>query len=244
MSENLTTKEVATINSKEVAEMMETRHSDLMRKIDKINKDFTERKIALSDYWLESSYVDASGKSNKCYEVTKMGCEFLAHKSTGSKGNIFTAKYMQRFNEMEKELQQIQVASYMIADPIERAKKWIEEETIRQEQAKLLENQKPKVEVYDTFIEKEHTLGFRELKKEIISATDLNIKEEKFKEVLRELNLITSKKVKATSYAVRNGYAVTKDVDTNTGTRTQDRFTMSARDLVLDYINENDIDLE
>ena len=244
MSENLTTKEIATINSKEVAEMMETRHSDLMRKIDKINKDFTERKIALSDYWLESSYVDASGKSNKCYEVTKMGCEFLAHKSTGSKGNIFTAKYMQRFNEMEKELQQIQVASYMIADPIERAKKWIEEETIRQEQAKLLENQKPKVEVYDTFIEKEHTLGFRELKKEIISATDLNIKEEKFKEVLRALNLITSKKVKATSYAVRNGYAVTKDVDTNTGTRTQDRFTMSARDLVLDYINENDIDLE
>lgn len=244
MSENLTTKEIATINSKEVAEMMETRHSDLMRKIDKINKDFTERKIALSDYWLESSYVDASGKSNKCYEVTKMGCEFLAHKSTGSKGNIFTAKYMQRFNEMEKELQQIQVASYMIADPIERAKKWIEEETIRQEQAKLLENQKPKVEVYDTFIEKEHTLGFRELKKEIISATDLNIKEEKFKEVLRALNLITSKKVKATSYAVRNGYVVTKDVDTNTGTRTQDRFTMSARDLVLDYINENDIDLE
>lgn len=102
----------------------------------------------------------------------------------------------------------------------------------------------PKAEVYDTFIEKEHTLGFRELKKEIISATDLDIKEEKFKEVLRALNLITSKKVKATSYAVRNGYAVTKDVDTNTGTRTQDRFTMSARDLVLDYINENDIDLE
>lgn len=102
----------------------------------------------------------------------------------------------------------------------------------------------PKAEVYDTFIEKEHTLGFRELKKEIISATDLNIKEEKFKEVLRALNLITSKKVKAISYSIRSGYAVTKDVDTNTGTRTQDRFTMSARDLVLDYINENDIDLE
>ena len=107
-----------------------------------------------------------------------------------------------------------------------------------------IEELTPKAEVYDTFIEKEHTLGFRELKKEIISATDLNIKEEKFKEVLRALNLITSKKVKATSYAVRNGYAVTKDVDTNTGTRTQDRFTMSARDLVLDYINENDINLE
>ena len=125
-------------------------HSKLLRKISGINKDFTEAKIGLSDYWLESSYVDASGKSNKCYEITKMGCEFLAHKSTGSKGNIFTAKYMEKFNEMEKELQQIQVASYMIADPIERAKKWIEEETIRQEQAKLLEEQKPLVEFAST----------------------------------------------------------------------------------------------
>lgn len=239
MSENLTTKEIATINSKEVAEMMETRHSDLMRKIDKINKDFTERKIALSDYWLESSYVDASGKSNKCYEVTKMGCEFLAHKSTGSKGNIFTAKYMQRFNEMEKELQQIQVASYMIADPIERAKKWIEEETIRQEQAKLLENQKPKVEVYDNFIDKSHTLGFRELRKEIESTSGLRVKENKLREILRELKIINPSNIKATAYAIRKGLAVTKDIDLDIGTKTQDRFTMSARDLVLEYVLDN-----
>lgn len=239
MSENLTTKEIATINSKEVAEMMETRHSDLMRKIDKINKDFTERKIALSDYWLESSYVDASGKSNKCYEVTKMGCEFLAHKSTGSKGNIFTAKYMQRFNEMEKELQQIQVASYMIADPIERAKKWIEEETIRQEQAKLLENQKPKVEVYDNFIDKSHTLGFRELRKEIESASGIRVKENKLREILRELKIINPSNIKATADAIRKGLAVTKDIDLDIGTKTQDRFTMSARDLVLEYVLDN-----
>lgn len=33
--------------------------------------------------------------------------------------------------------------SYMITDPVERAKKWIEEETVRQEQAKQLEAQKP-----------------------------------------------------------------------------------------------------
>lgn len=107
MSENLTTKEIATINSKEVAGMMETRHSDLMRKIEGINKDFNERKIALVDYWLESSYVDKKGEERKCYEVTKMGCEFLAHKSTGKKGNIFTARYMERFNQMEEALQQI-----------------------------------------------------------------------------------------------------------------------------------------
>ena len=149
MNENLTTKEIATINSKEVAEMMEMEHKTLLRKIDSINKDFGSAKVCHENYWVESTYENR-GKDYRCYEVTKMGCEFLAHKSTGKKGNIFTAKYMERFNEMEKELQQIQVASYMISDPIERAKKWIEEETIRQEQAKLLEEQKPLVDFAST----------------------------------------------------------------------------------------------
>ena len=172
---NLQIKEIATINSKEVAEMMETRHSDLMRKIDKINKDFTERKIALSDYWLESSYVDASGKSNKCYEVTKIGCEFLAHKSTGTKGNIFTARYMQKFNEMEKTLKNIHTESYMIDDPIERAKKWIEEETVRQEQAKLIEEQKPKVEFYEKVLDSKNTYTTTQIAKDYgMSAINFN----------------------------------------------------------------------
>ena len=239
MSENLTTKEIATINSKEVAEMMETRHSDLMRKIDKINKDFTERKIALSDYWLESSYVDKKGEERKCYEVTKMGCEFLAHKSTGTKGNIFTARYMQKFNEMEKALQNMYIESYRIEDPIERAKKWIEEETVRREQAKLIEEQTPKVEVYDNFVDKEHTLGFRELRKELESTLDITINENRFKDVMREYNLI-GKRVKATAFAIRNGFAVTKDIDlVNGGTTTQDRFTMKTRDLLLERYRNN-----
>ena len=239
MNTNLIEKEIATINSKEVAEMMETRHSDLMRKIEGINKDFNERKIALVDYWLESSYVDKKGEERKCYEVTKMGCEFLAHKSTGTKGNIFTARYMQKFNEMEKALQNVHIESYRIEDPIERAKKWIEEETVRREQAKLIEEQTPKVEVYDNFVDKEHTLGFRELRKELESTLDITINENRFKDVMREYNLI-GKRVKATAFAIRNGFAVTKDIDlVNGGTTTQDRFTMKTRDLLLERYRNN-----
>ena len=37
-----------------------------------------------------------------CYEVTKIGCDFLANKFTGEKGILFTAKYVKRFNEMER----------------------------------------------------------------------------------------------------------------------------------------------
>ena len=193
MNENLTTKEIATINSKEVAGMMEMEHSKLLRKISGINKDFTEAKIGLSDYWLESSYVDASGKSNKCYEVTKMGCEFLAHKSTGKKGNIFTAKYMERFNEMEKELQQIQVASYMIADPIERAKKWIEEETIRQEQAKLLEEQKPLVDFASTVHEAGNAITIGEFAKILREEKGIKIGRNILFQRLREFKVLDKK---------------------------------------------------
>ena len=97
-----------TIISTEVAEMMEMEHSKLLRKIDGINKDFTEAKIGLSEYWHEAHYFDKSGKANRCYDITKKGCEFLAHKTTGTKGNLFTARYMDRFEEMENSLKNMQ----------------------------------------------------------------------------------------------------------------------------------------
>ena len=34
--------------------------------------------------------------------VTKKGCEFIAHKMTGQKGTEFTARYINRFHEMEE----------------------------------------------------------------------------------------------------------------------------------------------
>lgn len=92
---------IQTIISTEVAEMMEMEHSKLLRKIDGITKDFSEAKIGLANYWIESEYLDAQKKPRKCYEITKKGCEFLAHKTTGTKGNLFTARYMDRFEEME-----------------------------------------------------------------------------------------------------------------------------------------------
>ena len=89
------------ISSREVAEMMEVEHFNLLKKIDGINKDFTEFKIDFSKYWLESSYKDNSGKNNREFQITKRGCEYLAHKTTGTKGNLFTDKYMDRFEQMK-----------------------------------------------------------------------------------------------------------------------------------------------
>ncbi len=108
----------STITSMEVAEMMETEHWKLLRKIDggKDRKGYvqilTDNQMGVSDYFIPSSYTDASGKENKCYEVTKLGCDFLANKSTGEKGILFTARYVKRFYEMEHQVKQIPITEH------------------------------------------------------------------------------------------------------------------------------------
>lgn len=97
------------LDSREVAEMMEMEHPKLLRKIDDINEDFRKSKIGFSKYWEESSYqVIGQTRSYRCFLITKRGCEFLAHKTTGTKGNLFTDKYMDRFAEMENYIEKVQ----------------------------------------------------------------------------------------------------------------------------------------
>ena len=100
--------DIKTISSREVAVMMDMTskdgHSDLMKKIGKINETLLSEKIPTANYWFESTYKDSTGRTLKEYQVTKKGCEMLAHKSTGNKGIIFTHKYMERFEQMEQAL--------------------------------------------------------------------------------------------------------------------------------------------
>lgn len=96
-----------TLDSREVAEMVEKRHSDLIRDIETYLQYLENAKLRSQDFFIESSYKsEGNNKTYKCYEVTKKGCEFIAHKLTGQKGAIFTAKYINRFHDMETSLQQ------------------------------------------------------------------------------------------------------------------------------------------
>ena len=89
------------LDSREVAEMMEVQHKHLLEKIDGINKDFVAENVATKKYWEESTFENR-GKQYRNYLITKRGCEFLAHKTTGTKGNLFTDKYMDRFEQMKE----------------------------------------------------------------------------------------------------------------------------------------------
>ena len=91
-------------DSRQVAEMTDKRHGDLCRDIAKYIAILAERNFALSDFFVESVYKDTSGKANKCYLLTKKGCDMVANKMTGETGVLFTATYIDKFYEMEHRL--------------------------------------------------------------------------------------------------------------------------------------------
>lgn len=93
-----------TLKSMEVADMVEKEHSKLLRDIRRYIKQLGEAKIGFSDFFQESTYISEQNKVMPCFDITRKGCEFIAHKMTGPKGTVFTARYVNRFHEMEREL--------------------------------------------------------------------------------------------------------------------------------------------
>ena len=150
------------IDSREVAKMMGKEHKVLMRDIRtyvgylKDNEQSTD--LHPANFFIESSYKNENNQSYPCYLLTKKGCDMVANKMTGAKGVLFTATYVTRFEEMENELKNkavAPVASYMISDPIERAKLWIKEEEQRMLLAETVETQVKVIEEKDEIIEKQ-----------------------------------------------------------------------------------------
>lgn len=90
-----------TITSMEAAEWCGKEHSKLLRDIRNYISQLGEAKIGFSDFFKESTYITEQNKQLPCFLVSKKGCEFIAHKMTGQKGTEFTARYINRFHEME-----------------------------------------------------------------------------------------------------------------------------------------------
>lgn len=100
-AERKASKQTYALDSREVAEMVEKPHNELLKDIRRYCKQLGQGKIPQSDFFTESTYKNSQNKVMPCYQVTKKGCEFVAHKLTGTKGTIFTARYINRFHEME-----------------------------------------------------------------------------------------------------------------------------------------------
>lgn len=106
-----------TLTSMEVAGMVEKTHANMLRDIKRYCKQMEQNnitgkiKIDVADFFRENTYKDEQGKERSCYDITKKGCEFIAHKLTGVKGTAFTAQYINRFHDMEQYIKEQQPQS-------------------------------------------------------------------------------------------------------------------------------------
>ena len=156
-------KEIQTISSKEVAKMMGKQHWELLRMLEGCESPkivgiipTLEQTVELqvANYFIESTYNDR-GRKLRCYECTKMGCDLLANKMTGEKGILFSAKYVKRFNEMEKIINSDeQLKAKLLLEIYNGGQEGIiaTKELVELEKKplmKTIETQKPKVDYHD-----------------------------------------------------------------------------------------------
>lgn len=94
------------ISSLEVAEMVGREHRNVLQDIRKIIDQLGELKNQQS-YFVESTYLNNQNKELPCFLLTKKGCELYGTRMTGEKGTQFAVKYIDRFNEMEQQAQNV-----------------------------------------------------------------------------------------------------------------------------------------
>lgn len=93
-------------DSRDVAEMITKRHDHLLRDIKNYMSVIGKTNFGGAEFFIESYYNDSQGKPRLHYFLTKKGCDMVANKMTGEKGILFTATYVTKFEEMEKQLRQ------------------------------------------------------------------------------------------------------------------------------------------
>ena len=113
-----------------VAECFKKRHSDVIRKIKKLecSADFTRRNFALSEY------TDTTGRTLPMYIITKDGFSFLVMGFTGPEAAQFKEEFIAAFNAMQEKIRGKMSKLDMLQMMIDNARE--QEERIRRLEAK------------------------------------------------------------------------------------------------------------
>ena len=179
------------VDSRQVAKMIGKRHDNLIRDIDGyVNILGQTSKLRTDNFFVKSSYQAGTGKTYPCYNLTRKGCDMVANKLTGEKGVLFTAEYVTRFEEMEKQIKMQQLLPDF-NNPVEAARAWANEVEAKQkalvalEQVnKELEEAKPKLTYYDTILNSVGTMTSSQI------GADYGMSAIKLNRILNEQKLI------------------------------------------------------
>jgi anti-repressor protein len=137
VSDTINAKE--TMTSVEIAEITGKRHDSVLRDIDNL----LEQGVSLHNF-VESNYTTDRGKTYRCFELTKKGCLILA----SGYDAVLREKIINRWEQLETEKRN---GGFVIPQTLSQALMLAakQAEQIEQQQ-KLLEVQKPKVEFFDS----------------------------------------------------------------------------------------------
>ena len=156
---------VLTVSSLQIAENFEKEHRNVVQSIENL----TAENSAVKNLFIESTYINERGRSYKSYDITRDGFSLLVMGFTGKKALEWKLKYIEAFNLMEKKIKElaIQQDSYMIENPAERARRWAEEYEEKMKLQATVEEQKPKVAIADTRLEKKGCYSLTDVTKSL-----------------------------------------------------------------------------
>lgn len=159
------------LDSREVAEMVGMRHADLMRNIDHYIEVISENaKLRSQNFFIERTYkTDGNNKTYKRYNITKKGCEMVANKLTGEKGILFTAEYVERFNQMEeadRQPKELTGRELMAKALIEAQAVLAEKDTTIAKQTQLIGELKPKADYTDRILQSKSLVTITQIAKD------------------------------------------------------------------------------
>lgn len=143
---------------------VQLRHADFMAKVPKVLGIETSEKF-------RSSYLAGNGEQRPCYRFPKReACLMVMSYSYELQAQIFD-----RMTAMENHIAAQSLPSYAIDDPIERAKKWIEEEKQKQSVIHQLEIAAPKVQYFDKVVDRSTLLNATQVAQKLgMSAVAMN----------------------------------------------------------------------
>ncbi len=186
-----------TIDSRLVAEALEMQHKDLLEKIRNYERILIGGKFRSLDFFILSTYLDSRNREKPCYMLTKKGCEMVANKTTGEKGVIFTAMYVDAFNEMESHQQQLP------ADPMKALELMFQATKQTNETIGKVESRVTNLEENAFLSPSEYNLvstRVNERVRHIVNAYHLNLnrkqRSELYKAINREIKVITGIKAR------------------------------------------------
>lgn len=177
-------------DSREVAEMVGREHNALLKSIRSYLQYLTQGGFARSEFFIESTYEDTTGRTLPSFLLTRKGCDMVANKMTGEKGVLFTAAYATKFEEMEKALKGYQEPK--VLSPKEQLMASMQ---LTLETAQEVEEIKGKVELLEDKIDNQMTLDYgmqrrlqRAVGKRVYEISpDPNERPKFFREIYREI---------------------------------------------------------